>query len=340
MDKNYLIKHGNYQWNIGEKFNKNLIMINLPIKWSGSKRPISSEILFHFPTPELPFGGTFYEPFCGSCSVLLELLTNGQFVNTFDKYICSDINGDLINLWNQIKLNPKYLAEHYEEVWKTFNLYITDSTNIQIPYKEYFGKEPTTEKLFQNRKIIFNKVREQYNDPYTKTFYIKDWQAGHFLFLLRSCFNGLIRYNKDGEFNSSCHFSRPAIEPKKLKKILFDVSEILNDYNVQFIVQDYKNILKNINENDFVFLDPPYSGCDTKLMYQGTIDENDLINFCNNLLCRYALTYNGDRGEDKGHRLNLKNVTEILLKGKNSSYSRLNGKNIKVNEIMYVKNTK
>ena len=56
-----------------------------PLKWTGSKRYIAKEIISYFPKKI----DTYYEPFCGSASILIELLQSDIKVK---KYIISDIN--------------------------------------------------------------------------------------------------------------------------------------------------------------------------------------------------------------------------------------------------------
>lgn len=89
-------------------------MYNCIIKWTGSKKSQSKEILKHFPE-EID---TYYEPFVGGGSVLYELINSDIKVK---KYICSDINLDLINLWNTIKYNHVELIEKYNELWSELN---------------------------------------------------------------------------------------------------------------------------------------------------------------------------------------------------------------------------
>ena len=73
------------------------------VKWTGTKRLQCNEIIKYFPD----YIDTYYEPFCGSCSVLFRLLNEPSIhVNNF---VCSDINGDLIDLWKAIKMNPDKL---------------------------------------------------------------------------------------------------------------------------------------------------------------------------------------------------------------------------------------
>ena len=63
------------------------------IKWSDSKRSLSNDIIQYFPK-EID---TYYEPFCGGCSVLYQLIHSDIKVN---RYVCSDINEDLILFFN------------------------------------------------------------------------------------------------------------------------------------------------------------------------------------------------------------------------------------------------
>lgn len=59
------------------------------IKWSGSKRSQCEGILEYFPQTI----NTYYEPFCGGCSMLMGLINSSIFVK---RYVCSDINKDFI----------------------------------------------------------------------------------------------------------------------------------------------------------------------------------------------------------------------------------------------------
>lgn len=85
------------------------------IKWSGSKRSQAESIISYFPK-EID---TYYEPFCGGASVLRKLLSSEIKVN---KYVCSDLNKDLISLWNKIKSNPEEVCVHYRKLWNKLNI--------------------------------------------------------------------------------------------------------------------------------------------------------------------------------------------------------------------------
>lgn len=225
------------------------------IKWSGSKRSQSETIVKLMPK-EID---TYYEPFIGGASVLFQLLHSEVKVNN---YIASDINNDLINLWNEIKSNPKELSQAYETLWLELN----------------------TDEDINRRKEYFYSVRRRFN---------AERKPHDFLFLSRTCTNGLIRYNSKGEFNTSLHFSRDGIIPSTLEKIILDWSEKLNENNVLFINQSYENI--RTKEDDFIYLDPPYAN--TKGMYYGQLDYDNFWHWLRSQPAKYLLSFDGKRAE-------------------------------------------
>ena len=117
---------------------------------------------------------------------MFALLNSNIKVN---KIICSDINNDLISLWLEIKNNPIKLIEEYTKHWDELN-----KDNDIKRKKEYYY-------MIRDR---FNESRSPYD----------------FIFINRTTTNGLIRYNKKGNFNNSFHISRKGIKPENLKQIL------------------------------------------------------------------------------------------------------------------------
>lgn len=274
-------------------------MFEPAVKWSGSKRSQAEEIIKLFPK-EID---TYYEPFCGGCSVLRRLLSSDIKVN---RYICSDLNDDLINLWNMIKNNPEYLSNHYEKLWSELN--IDDDK--------------------QRKKNYFENVRERYNVEH---------KAEDFLFIMRTTTNGMPRYNKEGRFNNSFHITRNGIFPNKLRKVLLEWSELLNKYNVEFKCCDYSEIVSD--ENDLLYLDPPYAN--TKGMYYGSLDLQKFFSWLETQKGYYLLSFDGRSGEvDNTYNLpsNLYSEHKYILSG-NSSFKRTIGKSNDsiVYESLYLK---
>lgn len=274
-------------------------MFEPAIKWSGSKRSQANEILKYFPK-EID---TYYEPFCGGCSVMRRLLNSDIKVKNI---ICSDLNADLINLWVEIKNNPEKAFKHYETLWNELN---KDEDKAR-------------------KRSYFEEIRARYN---------KDRNPLDFLFIMRTTTNGMPRYNKDGNFNNSFHITRNGINPETLRKILIEWSNLLNERNVQFICQDYKNI--KTTKNDFIYLDPPYAN--TKGMYFGNFKLEPFFNWLREQPADYLLSFDGRSGNiDNTYNLpqDLYSEHKYLLSG-NSSFKRTIGKSNDsiVYESLYIK---
>jgi len=115
-----------------------------------------------------------------------------------------------------------------------------------------------------------------------------------FLFLNRSCFNGLMRFNSKGGFNvpfghKPNRFSKAYIT--KIVNQVNNVQEILKNKNWAFKVQDWAITVGEANEGDFVYLDPPYIGRNTDYYNTwGPMDAQLLANISYNLPCKYALS--------------------------------------------------
>jgi len=174
--------------------------------------------------------------------------------------IASDIITELIELWNAIKIDPFRTANEYKKRW---------------------------EKLQRGGQEIYYQIRDRFNK--TKNCY-------DFLFLTRTCVNGLIRYNQQGEFNNSFHLSRPGIFPDTLKKQILLWNKAIQ--KIGFCNVDYRDCLQSARRGDFVFLDPPYGG--TKDRY--TKIEFSLNNFyaelerLNKIGVKWMLTFDGIAG--------------------------------------------
>lgn len=181
----------------------------------------------------------------------------------YKNVICSDINNDLITLWNKIKNKPEELISAYSQRWNELN----------------------KDEDIERKKQYFYSVRSRFN---------KTRNPDDFLFLSRTCTNGLIRYNSKGDFNTSLHFTRKGIEPETFQKILDHWSKKLVENDVTFIRQDYKNI--STGADDFMYLDPPYAN--TKGIYYGTINYLEMWDWLRNQKGRYLLSFNGVSGND------------------------------------------
>ena len=270
------------------------------IKWSGSKRSQAEQIVNLIDKQY----DTYYEPFCGGCSVLFYILNNCP--EKFQHYVCSDINKELIETFKLIKFNPTYIQETYENMWNELN----------------------KDNDLERKKQYFANIRAEFN---------KSKRPELFFFIMRTTTNGMPRYNSNGEFNNSFHITRNGIEPTRLKPILEQWSNLLNKYYVDFKYRSYEEI--NPCENDFLYLDPPYAN--TKGMYYGTINYNMLWEYLRSCKCDYFLSFDGIAGKEN-NIINIPQdiySEHLLLDSGNSSFRRVIGKDNHVNvyESLYVR---
>ena len=284
------------------------------IKWTGSKRFQAKEIIKYFPK----IIETYYEPFCGSCALTYELLYQIYLGNvSCKKIICSDINTDLINFYDLFLRDHDIIFNEYEKLFN--NLMALNS----IDEKKNF---------YFNIRNKFNQLN--YNNERTSLFY---W-------LLRTCYNGLVRYNSKGEFNSSYHLTRNGIKPYELKKI-FDSWIFLINYfqvnggNIYFYNKSYEDILINVSNNDFIYFDPPYYN--TKGMYLFNNFNIDIffknLQELNKKSIKFILSYNGKRGSNDIN-INIPDfyIHHLYIKSGNSSFNKLKNKNIDVFDSLYL----
>lgn len=217
------------------------------------------------------------------------------------KAICGDICEPLVDLWKMIKESPEALASAYKERW----------TRLQDDYKVYY------------------EVRDEFN---------KEHHPEDLLFLSRTCVNGLIRFNANGEFNNSLHHTRPGIAPDKLEKIIADWSKRIQ--GVEFYAQDYVVTTQTAKKGDIVYLDPPYFH--TKGRYYGTIDFDSFLRFLEDLNKRevkYILSFDGKRGDDDftvSLPSELYKRHEFIPSGNSSFKKVMDKENLQVYESLYL----
>lgn len=136
--------------------------------------------------------------------------------------VAGDIVRELVALWRLIQSEPEELAAGYQHRW----------TQLQ-----------------RQGHTAYYEIRERFNSSHDPI---------DLLFLSRTCVNGLIRFNRDGHFNNSLHYTRPGISPIRLRSVLSRWNSVL--HSVVFLHKDYRETLEAATKNDFVFLDPPYLG--------------------------------------------------------------------------------
>ena len=128
-------------------------------------------------------------------------------------------------------------------------------------------------------------VRERFN---------KTGNPFDFIFLNRSCFNGVIRFNSKGEFNVPFCRKPDRFRQAYVTKIVNQISQIrkiMQGKDWEFRVGDWRKCLENLTADDFVYLDPPYIGRHTDYYQQWSEeDAAELARLARNLPCGFALS--------------------------------------------------
>jgi DNA adenine methylase len=127
-----------------------------------------------------------------------------------------------------------------------------------------------------------------------------------FLFLNRACFNGLIRFNSKGEFNvpfcrEPNRFSKTYVS--KIVNRISQIRQIMRGKEWEFRVGDWKECIKDIEKDDFVYLDPPYAGRCTDYYQKWTENDTvDLYKIIRQLPSGFALsTWKEDKNRKNEH---------------------------------------
>ena len=137
-------------------------------------------------------------------------------------------------------------------------------------------------------------------------------KASRVIYLNKTCFNGLYRVNNSGEFNSPFgKYKNPNIVNEPTLKA---VNRFLNQNNIIIQTVDYANVLENIPENSFVYLDPPYHPISESSNFTGYIqggwdmwDQIRLREVCDNL-------------NERGIKFLLSNSSAQLIKDQYQNY--------------------
>ena len=199
------------------------------VKWVGGKGRLLSDLRKKYPSKLGVQYTKYFELFVGGGAVLFDLLASYEF----SQVIINDINPELINAYIQIQTNPLPLIE-----------------NLKVLSSVYSAKEK------QDQKLMYYEIRNNFNESKKQSHKDADKikEAAFLIFLNKTCYNGLYRVNRDGEFNVPMgRYINPRICDEK--NIIL-CSKLLK--NVDIRCGDYKDIKDEIDNESFVYCDPPY----------------------------------------------------------------------------------
>ena len=208
-------------------FEKDRIECKPFIKWVGGKGQLLSEINKLYPVELGKNIKKYAEIFVGGGAVLFDILSKYKL----DEVYISDKNLELINTYKSIRDNVDILIKSLKEMEEQY-----------IPLDT------------ENRKDYYYKKREEYNSLKINSEVNNIEKAVLFIFLNKTCFNGLYRVNKKGEFNVPMGaYKKPKIcDEENLKNVSLTLR------NVKIVYADYRKSEKFIDGKTFVYIDPPY----------------------------------------------------------------------------------
>ncbi|MBN6074920.1 Dam family site-specific DNA-(adenine-N6)-methyltransferase [Aggregatibacter actinomycetemcomitans] len=180
------------------------------LKWAGGKYRLTDEINRLLPKRKQ----CLVEPFVGAGAVFLN--------SNFKRYILADINPDLINLFNIVKLD----VERYIQACKPI----------------FFHPEANTEIYYYSKRKEFNQSTDVFQ------------RAILFLYLNRFGFNGLCRYNSKNEFNVPFGDYKTHYFPEEELRFFAAKAQ-----SAVFICADFQQTFKMADENSVIYCDPPYA---------------------------------------------------------------------------------
>ena len=196
------------------------------IKWVGGKSQLIEQLDAQLPADFDRWENvTYIEPFVGGGAMLFYML---QRYPNIRHAIINDVNPDLITCYRTIKDRPVALISSLMDIQGAYNALETEGA----------------------RKDFFLAVRDRYNeknlDPIENTT--------KFFFLNRTCFNGLYRVNKRGQFNVPFgKYTNPQIcDPVTIRKD----SELLQ--RVEIMTGDFETTFDHAQGNTLFYFDPPY----------------------------------------------------------------------------------
>ncbi|OQX28788.1 MAG: DNA adenine methylase [Spirochaeta sp. LUC14_002_19_P3] len=200
--------------------------------------------------------GRWIEPFMGTSVVAFNM--------KFEKAIVADINPHIVEFYNELKnkeITPKSVREFLEHEGEILK-------NAE-----------------ENGYAHYRSIRDRFNKSGKNPL--------DFLFLSRAGFNGMVRFNKKGEWNIPFCRKPNRFSKAYITKIVNQTSAVFNviTENWQFHYKDFREVIQMASENDIIYCDPPYYGRYVDY-YNGWTekDENDLYTLLKGTKAKFILS--------------------------------------------------
>ena len=210
------------------------------LKWAGGKKQLLSTIEERLPeeikkTHKID---KYFEVFVGGGALFFHLMNNYDIKESF----LYDINKELILTYKVIQKNPKNLIKLLSELEEEY-----------VPLEQEDRRE-----YYLNIRSLFNSALNDFDyENYSDEHIVR---ASQIIFMNKTCFNGLFRLNRHGQFNvPHGRYKKPLICDKKN---IMAVNKTLE--NTHIINGNYFESEDLIDDKSLVYLDPPYRPLSSK----------------------------------------------------------------------------
>ena len=228
------------------------------VKWAGGKTQLIPQLTCLIPKDIGERRNCVYvEPFVGGGAMLFYML--GHYPN-IQSVIINDLNEDLITTYKVVRDNSEVLIERLRKMQDFYK-----SCKNETERKDYY--------LVQ---------REQYNSSDRNDIET----AALFIFLNRTCYNGLYRVNSKGKFNVP--FGK-AVNPQICDERTIRADSVLLE-KVEILCGDFENVMVAVRGKAFFYFDPPYRPLTATAAFTayskngfGDDQQERLANFCRRL---------------------------------------------------------
>lgn len=191
-------------------------MMKAFLKWAGGKRQLLPYIK-NYINEEALNGVKFYEPFIGGGSLFFHLEHGDCVIN--------DCNGEIVNCYKVIKKSPRKLIEQLR-------------LHQEKHSKDYF---------YRIRSLDRNGELEKLSNIE---------KAARTIYLNKTCYNGLYRVNRQGQFNTPIgRYVNPLICDEEN---ILEISSFLKNNRVLIRCCDFAEAVEDARVGDWIYFDPPY----------------------------------------------------------------------------------
>lgn len=283
-------------------------MTESPLNYTGGKARLLNQILPKFPSKL----NRFVDLFCGGCNVGLNVSAN--------EVIYNDSNDKVIRLFKTIKkLGVDSVLSYVYEIIDQYKLSLVSKYGY-----DYYNCN-SSEGVGKYNKDKYNKLRSYYNENNVSEI------SDLFLYvLIVYAFNNQIRFNSKGEYNlpvGKRDFNR------RMENKLYTFINKINEQSCNFFSKDFRDYdLSDLNNDDLVYVDPPYLITCATYNENGGWTENDeyslleMLDYLNSRNVKFALSnVLKNKGRENNILINwLKEHENLTIHHLNYNYANCN----------------